>query len=260
MGRRSGSTQRRRNSDRQFVGLDWPRAPIAARTAERRDFVTAHAPLITPVIAQQLSAVIAVVIGMLTLAIIFYREPFQLWKYPLSDLGATVTEHGLPNTPSLVFFDCGMLASSLIMLRISSRFAASKVRNRKIKRGLTLLGAAGFFVIMFPYNISDPVHMTGGGMVFGSLWALTVLLLLETRPRAGRLRFWLLQLLLQLTILPYAALFLLGPPIKQAFQKPAVVGLMLTLRITVGICNKLDLVGSHLRVVHSAFSSHTEKG
>ncbi len=163
---------------------------------------------------------------------LFYREPFRFWQYPLSDLGATQTEHGLSNVPSIIFFDAGMIVSSLMMLAVSARFAVSTVEHRMAKRALTFLTGMGFLVIMFPYNINDGIHMTGGGAVFGGLWGLTLLLSLELRKRIGLARFWLIQLVLQGTILPYAALFMLGKPIKQAFQKPAVLGLMLALSLT----------------------------
>ena len=71
--------------------------------------------------------------------------------------------------------------------------------------------------------------------MFGGLWGFTLLLALELCSRIGRARFWLIQLVLQGTILPYAALFMLGKPIKQAFQKPAVLGLMLALSLALSL-------------------------
>ncbi len=223
----------RQTSVRQGV----PRNGWSRRTATRRAELIAatgetRLRIVTPAIRRQLSIVMTILIAAITLGVVFYREPFRFWKYPLSDLGATVTEHGFSNIFSILFFDSGMILSGLIMFSISSRFAASKVEHRRIKRGLTFLCGIGFFVIIFPYNINDTIHMTGGGAVFGSLWGLTVLFLLELRHSVGWLRFWALQLPLQGTILPYAALFMAGLPIKQVFQKPAVVGLMLTLGLT----------------------------
>lgn len=210
-----------------------PRSMRRSRRAERLDrFIidpSLRNRIVTPTIARRLTIVITILLAAITLGIIFYREPFRFWKYPLSNLGATVTQHGLPNFRSIFFFDSGMIISGVIMFAVSARFAASKVDHRRIKRGLTFLCGIGFFVIIFPYNINDNIHMVGGGAVFGSLWGLTLVFLLELRRAVGWLRFVLLQLPLQITILPYAALFMLGVPIKQAFQKPAVAGLMLTL-------------------------------
>jgi len=197
-------------------------------------------PAMTPLLARRLSTVIAIVIGAIVLAIIFYRGAFRFWKYPLSDLGATVTEHGFSNITSMLFFDPGMFASSLIMFSVGASLAKTAVEHRRIKCGLAVLCAAGFIVIIFPYNINDNIHMSGAAAVFGSFWGTTVLLLLESRKSIGELRFWLLQLLLQMTLLPYAALFAIGLPVKQAFQKPAVLGLMVTLRIVLLLSSRRD--------------------
>ena len=194
--------------------------------------VREHNRIVTATIRRRLFVVIGVLASCLTLGVLFYREPFRIWQYPLSDLGATQTEHGLSNIPSIIFFDAGMIVSSLLMLAVSSRFAVSTVEHRMLKRVLTFLTGVGFLVIMFPYNINDSIHMTGGAAVFGGLWGFTLLLSLELRRRIGRARFWLIQLILQGTILPYAALFMIGKPIKQAFQKPAVLGLMMALSLT----------------------------
>lgn len=205
----------------------------ANRSAFGRGFVkgAVRHRFVTPTVARRLSIIIAIVLGGITLGIIFYRQPFKLFHYPLSNLGATRSPAGLANVPSIVFFDSSMILSGILMFSISARFGASDVDHLLPKRGLTLLSGVGFFVIIFPYNINDPIHMAGGAALFGGLWGLTVLLLLELRRPIGTLRFTLLQLLLQGTILPYAALVMINLPIKQAFQKPAVLGLMASLRI-----------------------------
>jgi hypothetical protein len=226
-------------SGRAAFSTNEKRSKILARRADRffiRKGVSSR--FVTPTIARRLTVVIAVLLSALTLGMLFYRELFRFWQYPLSDLGATRTEHGLSNIPSIIFFDSGMIMSGLLMFSISARFKASTVEHRMIKRALTFLSGIGFLIIIFPYNINDSIHMTGGGAVFGGLWGLAVLLSLEMRHGLGTLRFWLIQLLLQGTILPYAALFVLGKAIKQVFQKPAVLGLMLALGLALWMRKK----------------------
>lgn len=191
-----------------------------------------HYRVLTPSIQRRLSAVLATVFSVLTIGIILYREPFKFWQYPLSDLGATLTQDGLPNVVPLVLFDTGMISCAVVMFSISTLFATSDVEHRKLKRLLALICAFGFVVIIFPYNVNDPIHMTGGGAVFGGMWGLFLLLLLELRSRIGGARFWLLQLLLQGTLLPYAVMFAIGPPIQQAYQKPAVIGMLTAFWLT----------------------------
>ena len=196
-------------------------------------------PVMTPAIARRLSAVSIIIVASMALGIIFYREPFRFFEYPLSDLGATRTEHDLSNIVSMFLFDGGMLSSAVIMFSISRLFGTAQVEHRRLKRGLTLLSAIGFIVITFPYNINDNIHMSGDAALVGGLWGLTVLSLLEMRESIGTRRFVLLQLLLQGTILPYAAMFAIGLPIKQAFQKPAVAGLILAVRFVVSLHDRV---------------------
>lgn len=179
--------------------------------------------------ARRFSLLGAVIVGSIALGIVFYREPFRFLAYPLSDLGATVSEHGFPNRVSNVFFDLGMIVGGLIMLTIARGLKSGAMPHREPKRVLSLVAALGFFVITFPYNINDTIHMIGGAALIGGLWGLTVLLLFELRQLIGKGRFWIMQILLQGTILPYALLVALDIPIKQAFQKPAVLALIITL-------------------------------
>ena len=171
--------------------------------------------------------------GLFTIGMLCYGEPFLFWEYPLSDLGRTVTEGGYPNTFSFLLFSLAMLICGSIMLAIGLNFKRSgTIPNMRIKKNLSYVAAAGYFIALFPHNISNPVHSVGSAMFVGSLWGLSIIFLLEARHQISPSKFYLLQLILQGTVITYAINFIFDTPIRQITQKFAVVGLMLVLKLS----------------------------
>ena len=162
-----------------------------------------------------------------------YGEEFRFWDYPVSDLGSTVTPNGQGNAASMALFCLDMLASASIMTAAGWAFRrAGRGRVMKVKGSLCFAAAAGFCVTAFPHDISNTVHTLGAGLMVCSFWLITVILLFEAKPRVSGSRFWLVQLLLQGTVLPYAAAFAVDAQAKQVAQKLAVVGLLAALQIS----------------------------
>ena len=108
--------------------------------------------------------------------------------------------------------------------------SATGVPYRRAGELLSLAAAVGFFGSMAPSDPLPSLHNLGSGMVFGTLWFLGGLLL----DRAGQLHGRALTLaghvLLQGTVLPYAAWYFLAPP-AAGVQKAAVAALILVLLV-----------------------------
>ena len=181
---------------------------------------------------RRLTFVIVVGLGM---AIMLYADPFPFWGYPFSYLGRTVSESGGANQPALIAYTATMVTSGVVMLgcRGSYRMAAG-VPYQRVGALLALTAAIGFFASVAPSDLLPSVHNLGSGMVFGALWLLGGLLLLRAGQLQGRAVMLAGHLLLQGTVLPYAAWYFVAPP-AASVQKAAVTALILVL-----------LVGSHL--------------
>ena len=171
---------------------------------------------------------LAIVVGLAT-AIMLYADPFPFWHYPFSFLGRTVSESGAANLPGLVAYTATMLSSGAVMLGCRRMYrSATGVPYRRAGELLSLAAAVGFFGSMAPSDLLPSVHNLGSGMVFGALWFLGGLLLSRAGQLHGRAVMVAGHLLLQGTVLPYAAWYLLAPP-APGVQKAAVAALILVL-------------------------------
>lgn len=192
-----------------------------------------HSTTSTQKTSRQFLILIFLLLLGLIASIITYRGPFQIWKYPLSDLGTLHTVNNKPNIWSRYIFDLTMIVSGFLMIRICTAFSNNPgLRHYRLKSVLTFICAIGFFILIFPYDISDAVHEAGATLVFGSFWILIVEFTLELKHLFSVSVFWMAQLVLQGTVLPYAALFAIGSPIRDVVQKIAVAGLMFSLWMT----------------------------
>ena len=109
------------------------------------------------------------VFATLGLAALAYGEPFRFWYDAFSDLGNTVTHGGHRNAPARLIFSAGMIVSSAIMLRISSRYAGRrKLRHHAIKCWLARLRTLGCLISIYPNDIDHTVHSVGVGIVIAS--------------------------------------------------------------------------------------------
>jgi hypothetical protein len=159
------------------------------------------------------------------LGILAYGEPFLFFQYAISDLGATVTKHGLPNTTSRIIMTIGMLICSCLMLRIGL-YQGRNLRHQRVKRWLAVLCAAGFLFFVCPMDINYTIHSIGAGLMIGCLYLFDNCFLLEQRNFMPALIFWLSQGILQATVLTYAAAYFANALIKQISQKLCIAGLL----------------------------------
>lgn len=165
-----------------------------------------------------------------------YGEQFILLHHAISDLGATVTEHGLPNRRSPWVFAVQMIISGVMCLRYARRLAhpGPRVANPHAndhRAWLIRMCAAGFFLMPAPHNlpVMHYVHMFGGGFIFFSLWMLSMIYLSEGRKRGLRKTFWVGMVILQATVLTYAFFFAINSPSKQFAQGVGLLGLLIVL-------------------------------
>lgn len=181
----------------------------------------------TSAVSRQLSFLIVWIFGGIVISMLLYKGTFLVFQYPLSDLGAFMTETGGFNVLPRIVFDLTMTVAGLLMLGIFSAFSAEKhLRHGLAKRAMAIVCALGFFIVLMPYDINLGVHEVGASLVFGILWGLTVLFSVELK-QIGKWKLSLAsEVVLQATVLPYAFMFVAGIPAEVAAQKIAVVGLM----------------------------------
>lgn len=178
-------------------------------------------------------------LSVIILCIIFYGGRFDFWNDAFSYFGTTVTPAGYPNISSMLIFMSGLAASSIFCFKISrSFFPLQQVPHARLKHHLFKFTGIGYLIMMMPCNLYNTIHSIGSALVFGTLWLLAVLLLTEMKHPLKPFRYYLSQLLLQGTILPYAYTYVTKAVIDQVFQKFAVIGLILTLSFAVRFsCN-----------------------
>jgi hypothetical membrane protein len=166
------------------------------------------------------------------LSMLAFADSFSMQHNALSDLGCTRTPTGEPNTIGFIIFACGLALSSGLLFRISRLFRLDdSIRHHRIKQYLCLMGSLGCLLFIFPYNLNDNVHMIGAAMLVGALWAIGSLNLLEDHQAIGNIRFILWMLLLQGSVLTYAAAFAFDLPFCNIAQKFAVSGLGVVIKI-----------------------------
>lgn len=188
-------------------------------------------------------------VATILLSILLFAEDFSFWKHAVSDLGTTVLEDGKTNYKSAFIFSVGMILCGIVCVQIYKALYAFSIRQKKLKIVLLKFTSLGYFVIVTPYNISNIIHSLGASLVFGSLYLLAVVLLLEVKDQGKKAKFVFYQVLLQATVIPYAVLFFLYLPARQSAQKFAVAGLILSLYA----CTRKDVIseGVDILEVHS---------
>ncbi len=158
---------------------------------------------------------------------ITYGERFRLWEYTYSYIGMLRTPGGNPNIVSFLIFLAGSLFNSFICFRISSFYI------NKFFRLLFRICGVGFILLMLPCDIINSIHSLGGAMIFGSLWIFSLARINEIY-HSGIKNFALIYfLILNLTILPYAYLYFINSAYQQIAQKPAIIGLILTVKFVI---------------------------
>ena len=166
------------------------------------------------------NTLIIFILGALT-----YGEKFRFWDFAYSYLGMTKTPGGYGNTLSLLIYVAGCLFNSVICFKISNN-----VPGRLYNIFFKICGA-GYLLLMLPCDVIDSLHSVGGGLVFGSLWLFSVISINDIYHSGRKYRAILYNLLLNGTVLPYAFMHFVQSPYEQIAQKPALLGLILVLKL-----------------------------
>ncbi len=201
--------------------------------------------------------------SLLPLAMLTFGDRFHFFRLPLSDLGMPQTAEGLPNIVAFLIFILNMIASGAIMVSyaVSCR-RAHRMPHREWKAFLALVAAGGFIVGIFPHDRFHYLHMVGCGVMVGALWFLANLFSGELHA-AGKIRETAaVQLVLQLTVVPYAVSYVLAANPRQALQKLAILGLFVSLSLGTRTLREAALAAairqSRLNVFHAASHSDSQ--
>jgi len=195
-----------------------------------------HVPL-DAFISKQLIKLTIVATGTVLGAIAVYDEPFFIWRYALSDLGALKTKYGADNIYSRYIMLVGFLLAAYLMARMSYHFFhASYLTYRNWKAVLTGLISTGFFIFLYPHDVNKGVHSFGAGLMVGGCYFFAGLLFIEIRAQITSWRFILNQFVLHVTVLSYAVAYIANMPFKQIPQKFCFLGIIYSLE-------RLSMVG-----------------
>ncbi len=172
----------------------------------------------------------------LILAVLLYRDTFHFLRNAFSQLGETVTPQGRSNIASRLVFSAGFVACGVAMISISSRYGKNRgLRNRALKRFLALAGGVGFFVAIIPNDVSHAAHSVGMGSAVAVTYFFAMIFLLELRPRIPAFVFYANMIILQTSVLTYAAAYFTDSSHDKIAQKFCVVGLLLVMERAVTI-------------------------
>lgn len=178
------------------------------------------------IINRELNILFGVTLAVCILGMLTYGEKIEFRDHAVSHFGRLYTRGGNPNYLSLLIFALGMTASSIICFHVSRHL------EKPFYQRLFRLCGTGYILLIIPCDLYNPLHALGGALVVGSLWFFTVFSLHDQYQKIPKIRFFLYQLILQATVLPYAFLYAVGSPDKQLAQKFALAGLIVVLKLT----------------------------
>ncbi len=204
-------------------------------------------PVSRPRTSSLFTALVVTNTATLILGMLVYGEPFRFWEFAYSYLGGTLTTNGRPNGPARLVFGLGMVGCGFIMFAISANFRLdTRASHPRLKARLCFFAGLGYFIIIYPYNVHNTIHSVGSALVFGCLWGVASLLLIEGRTIRSRRRFVACQLSLQGSILAYAVTWVLGAQMAQVIQKAAVFALIIVLRVASSVPREVPAPGGGL--------------
>jgi hypothetical protein len=165
-------------------------------------------------------------IGVYIAGMLAYGEPFRIIDYPFSAIGRLETQNGSPNTLSFLVFSAGILMCSMVGYSISR--IHPDIRFRRIMK----VCACGFLLMIAPCDILNPVHILGSVLVFGTLWLYSIFLIRDIYRGGKMARAIVYHFILHSTVFSYAFLYATSSPMDPLFQKPALIGLILILKLS----------------------------
>ncbi len=177
------------------------------------------------------NTVIIFIIGALT-----YGEKFRFWDYAYSYLGMIRTPGGYENTLSFIIYGVGCLLSSIICFKISNNL------NGQLYRILFKICGTGYLLLMLPCDVINLPHSIGGAMAFGSLWFFSMVSIIDIYHSGKKFKAVLYDILLNGTVLPYAFMYFSQSPYTEIAQKPAMLGLILVMKLIITEFNREDVL------------------
>jgi hypothetical protein len=164
--------------------------------------------------------IIIFIIGTLT-----YGEKFNFRDYAYSYLGMIKTPGGNENTLSFIIYVAGCILNSIICFKVGS------VATGRLFKTFFIICGVGYLLLMLPCDMINSIHSAGGALVVGSLWLFSILSISDIYHFGKKLRALAYFILLNGTILPYAFMHFTGSPSEQIAQKPALLGLIVVLKM-----------------------------
>ncbi len=166
------------------------------------------------------NTIIVFILGILT-----YGEKFHFWDYAYSYLGRIKTPGGNNNALSFIIYVTGCILNSIICFKISNTI------TERLYRIFFRVCGAGYLLLMLPCDVINSIHSVGGAMVVGSLWFYSMSSINNIYRSGNKLIALIYFLLLNGTVLPYAFGYFINAPWKQIAQKPALIGLIVVLKL-----------------------------
>ena len=163
---------------------------------------------------------------MLVVIIAVFPERFSLLEDPISWLGKTGSNAGLP------FYNSFWLFSGALLFNIFRWSQILLLLNKLHLRGIFLVLVAGwavlagFILMLFPCDRFDAIHSTGGTLVNLGMWLLSTLMLISLgssiKPplKAG------LHIFLHASALYCIINFAYDTPLKGFSQRPAILAIV----------------------------------
>ncbi len=168
------------------------------------------------------NTIIIFILGALT-----YGERFNIWDYAYSYLGRVRTPGGNENTLSFIIYVVGCIINSIICFKISNTI------TERLYKIFFITCGTGYLLLMLPCDIINSIHSVGGALVVGSLWFFSITSIYDIYRSGNKIKGMLYFLLLNGTVLPYACAHFVNAPWEQIAQKPALLGLILTLKLII---------------------------
>lgn len=177
-------------------------------------------------------ALIVINVILLTLAIKLYNGDFNGVINPFSAAGDYWTLAGEKNTLSMYLYSLDMVINGIVLLVFAYKFYKQNGDSAGITKPLLcVLAGCGFIISgLAPDDIRHSFHVLGSSMAIASLWAIATNYIYQSRKRLSPAAYYLLQAVLQVPILAYAATYFSGiDPLSYIIQKYALAGLCIGL-------------------------------
>ncbi len=189
---------------------------------------------------------LVVLVGGFFIASLAYNGRFNLLTDPFSRLGASITPEGDANRASMAIFIIDMVITAILFSCLAVIFFKDKdVPFRGVRVLFSIVAALGACIATFPNNYFLVQHQLGAGFLVGSFWLHGILFIVDAGRVIQKAHALLLHLLLQTTILTYAYTFLVNAPVRDIVQKFAIVGLALSIELSLlALCKEPEVIQS----------------